>query len=92
MPQRGVPCAEVTGPFQTKRIINVGCRDLQGGSPLSLILPGIRHDSVPREKDFHWAISTSTVPIPKLLQMIDLGPMRHAGSDRDGASRRCTAP
>lgn len=80
------------GPFQTKRIINVGCRDLQGQSPFSLILLGIRHDPVPREKDFHWIISTSTIPIPKLFQRIALGPVRRAGSDRDGSSCRCAAP
>lgn len=32
---------------------------LQGWSLFSLILLGVRLDSVPRKKDFHWALSTS---------------------------------
>lgn len=32
---------------------------LQGWWPFSLILLGVRLDSVPRKKDFHWTLSTS---------------------------------
>lgn len=72
--------------------LNLAAGICRAWSPFSLILLGIRHDSVPREKDFHWTISTSTVPIPKLLQKIALGPVRRAGSGRDGSSCRCAAP
>lgn len=46
MAQSGVPHTAATEPFQTKGIVNVGCRDPQDWSPYSLILLGTWHGSV----------------------------------------------
>lgn len=52
MAQSGVPYTAMTEPFQTKGIVNVGCRDLQGWSPSSLILLGTWHGSVLVKRTF----------------------------------------